>query len=401
MIRQIVLASDSVQLAIFDTRRFGMTSDLQFRPTDPQFLLNPYPWLAKMRQEAPVFYDKEQQAWMVFRYDDVERVSSQWKTFSSKSPKPLGREDFTQDLIHTDPPKHQSLRTLVQKVFTPNRVEALAPRITELTHELLDQMKQHKQVDLIQAFSSPLPIIVIGEILGVPLEDRENFKHWSDGVLASDPTAIKNMADYFRQLLKERRSHPGKDLISDLIAAYEEGEKLTGQEVVDFCILLLTAGNETTTNLITNTIWCLHEHPDENQRLLHDLSLLPSAIEEVLRYYSPITFLNRFTQVETQIGDQTIPPGQLVHPWLTSANRDELHFENADRFIIDREPNKHFAFGNGIHFCLGAPLTRLEAKIGLKALLSEFPNLRVDSKEPLKPIPNIRVHGLESLSVLL
>ncbi|QDL09526.1 cytochrome P450 [Brasilonema octagenarum UFV-E1] len=378
-----------------------MTSDLQFRPTDPQFLLNPYPWLAKMRQEAPVFYDKEQQAWMVFRYDDVERVSSQWKTFSSKSPKPLGREDFTQDLIHTDPPKHQSLRTLVQKVFTPNRVEALAPRITELTHELLDQMKQHKQVDLIQAFSSPLPIIVIGEILGVPLEDRENFKHWSDGVLGSDPTAIKNMADYFRQLLKERRSHPGQDLISDLIAAYEEGEKLTGQEVVDFCILLLTAGNETTTNLITNTIWCLHEHPDENQRLLHDLSLLPSAIEEVLRYYSPITFLNRFTQVETQIGDQTIPPGQLVHPWLTSANRDELHFENADRFIIDREPNKHFAFGNGIHFCLGAPLTRLEAKIGLKALLSEFPNLRVDSKEPLKPIPNIRVHGLESLSVLL
>ncbi|MBP5975776.1 cytochrome P450 [Brasilonema sp. CT11] len=378
-----------------------MTNDLQFLPTDPQFLLNPYSWLAKMRQEAPVFYDKEWQAWMVFHYDDVERVSSQWKTFSSKSPKPLGREDFTQDLIHTDPPKHQSLRTLVQKVFTPNRVEALAPRITELTHELLDQMKQHKQVDLIQAFSSPLPIIVIGEILGVPLEDRENFKHWSDGVLATDPTAIKNMADYFRQLLKERRSHPGQDLISDLIAAYEEGEKLTGQEVVDFCILLLTAGNETTTNLITNTIWCLHEHPDENQRLLHDLSLLPSAIEEVLRYYSPITFLNRYTQVETQIGDQTIPQGQLVHPWLASANRDELHFENADRFIIDREPNKHFAFGNGIHFCLGAPLTRLEAKIGIKALLSEFPNLRVDSTEPLKPIANIRVHGLESLSVLL
>ena len=378
-----------------------MTNDSQFQPTDSQFLLNPYPWLAKMRQEAPVFYDKEQQAWIVFRYDDVERVVSEWKTFSSKSPQPLGREDFTQSLPQTDPPKHQSLRTLVQKVFTPHRVETMASRITELTQELLDQMKQHKQVDLIQAFSSPLPIIVIGEILGVSLEERSDFKRWSDGVLASDPTAIKNMADYFRQLLEKRQSHPGQDLISDLIAAYEEGEKLTGQEVVDFCILLLTAGNETTTNLITNTIWCLHEHPDENQRLRNDLSLLPSAIEEVLRYYSPITFLNRFTQVETQIGDQTIPQGQLVHPWLTSANRDELHFENADRFIIDREPNKHFAFGNGIHFCLGAPLTRLEAKIGLKALLSEFPNLRVDSKQPLKPLPNIRVHGLESLSVLL
>ncbi|MEH2422503.1 MAG: cytochrome P450 [Nostoc sp.] len=378
-----------------------MTSDLQFRPTDSQFLLNPYPWLAKMREEAPIFYDTEQEAWIVFRYDDVQRVLSEWKTFSSKSPQPLGREDFTQSLPQTDPPKHQSLRTLVQKVFTPNRVEAMASRITELTHELLDQMKQHKQVDLIQAFSSPLPIIVIGEILGVPLEERSDFKHWSDGVLASDPTAIKNMADYFRQLLQKRQSHPGQDLISDLIAAYEEGEKLTGQEVVDFCILLLTAGNETTTNLITNTIWCLHEHPDENQRLRNDLSLLPSAIEEVLRYYSPITFLNRFTQVETQIGDQTIPQGQAVHPWLAGANRDEHHFENADRFIIDREPNKHFAFGNGIHFCLGAPLTRLEAKIGIEALLSEFPNLRVDSKEPLKPLPNIRVHGLESLSVLL
>ncbi|MEH2170002.1 MAG: cytochrome P450 [Nostoc sp.] len=378
-----------------------MTSDLQFRPTDPQFLLNPYPWMAKMRQEASVFYDPEQQAWMVFRYDDVKRASSEWKTFSSKSPKPLGREDFTQSLPQTDPPKHQSLRAIVQKVFTPHRVEAMEPRITELTHELLDQMKQHKQVDLIQAFSSPLPIIVIGEILGVPLDEREDFKRWSDGVLASDPTAIQNMADYFRKLLKERRSHPGQDLISDLIAAYEEGEKLTGQEVVDFCILLLTAGNETTTNLITNTIWCLHEYSHENQRLRNDLSLLPGAIEEVLRYYSPVTFLNRFTQVETQIGDQTIPAGQVVHPWLASANRDEHQFENADRFIIDRDPNEHIAFGNGIHFCLGAPLSRLEAKIGLKALLSEFPNLRVDSKESLKPIPTLRVHGLESLSVLL
>ena len=378
-----------------------MTNDLQFLPTDPQFLLNPYSWLAKMRSRAPVFYNKEQQCWMVFRYDDVERVLSEWKTFSSKLPQPLDRKDFTQSLAQTDPPKHQSLRALVQKVFTPHRVEALAPRITELTHELLDRMKQHKQVDLIEAFSSPLPIFVIGEILGVPVDRRSDFKRWSDGVLATDPTAIKNMADYFRELLKERRSHPGKDLITDLIAAYEEGEKLSGQEVVDFCMLLLTAGNETTTNLITNTIWCLHEHPDENQRLRNDLSLFPSAIEEVLRYYSPVTFLNRYTQVETQIGNQTIPPGQLVQLWLASANRDEHQFENADRFIIDRDPNEHMAFGNGIHFCLGAPLSRLEAKIGLKALFSEFPNLRVDPKEPLKPLPYLRVHGLESLSVVL
>ncbi|MBW4474274.1 MAG: cytochrome P450 [Stenomitos rutilans HA7619-LM2] len=378
-----------------------MTDNLQFQPIDSQFLLNPYPWLAQMRQEAPAFYDEAQQAWMVFRYDDVKHVLSEWKTFSSKPPQAPDRKDFTQALPFTDPPKHQSLRAIVQKVFTPNRVEALAPRITELTHELLDQMKSQNQIDLIKAFSSPLPIVVIGEILGVPLDDRENFKHWSDGILASDSTASQTMSDYFRTLLQERQSHPGQDLISDLTAAYEQGEKLTGQEVVDFCVLLLTAGNETTTNLIANTIWCLHENPDQNERLRNDLSLLPGAIEEVLRYSSPIAFLNRFTQVETHIADQTIPAGQTVHPWLAGANRDERQFENADRFIIDRTPNEHIAFGNGIHFCLGAPLSRLEAKIGLKALLEEFPNLCVDSTQPLKPIPNIRVHGLESLSVLL
>jgi cytochrome P450 len=378
-----------------------MTGNLQFQPTDSQFLLNPYPWLAQMRQESPAFYDAEQQAWMVFRYDDVKHVLSEWKTFSSKLPHLADRKDFTQALPFIDPPKHQSLRAIVQKVFTPHRVEALAPRITELTHELLDQMKSQKQVDLIKAFSSPLPIIVIGEILGVPLDDREDFKHWSDGILASDSTASQNMADYFRKLLQERQSHPGQDLISDLTAAYEQGEKLTGQEVVDFCVLLLTAGNETTTNLIANTIWCLHENPDQNERLRNDLSLLSGAIEEVLRYSSPIAFLNRFAQVETKIADQTIQPGQTVHPWLAGANRDEQQFENPDRFIIDRAPNEHMAFGNGIHFCLGAPLSRLEAKIGLKVLLEEFPNLRVDSTQPLKPIPNIRVRGLESLSVLL
>ncbi|MEH2089769.1 cytochrome P450 [Nostoc sp.] len=378
-----------------------MTAVLQFLPTDSQFLLSPFSWLAKMRREAPVFYDREHQHWMVFRYDDVTQVLSEWKAFSSKLPQPPEQKDFTQSLASSDPPKHKSLRSIVQKVFTENRVQALAPRITELTHELLEQMKQHKQVDLVHAFAIPLPIMVIAEILGIPFQDREDFKRWSDGIMAKDQTAIKDMADYFRQLLNERRDHHGNDLISDLITAYEGGEKLTAQELVDFCIILLVAGNETTTNLITNSIWCLHEHPDENQRLRNDLSLLPTAIEEVLRYSSPITYLQRYTQVETKIGDQIIPQGQLVRAWIISANRDEHQFENGDRFIIDREPNKHLALGNGIHFCLGAPLARLEAKIALKGLLEEFPNLRVDSTQTLKPIPTLLVHGLESLSVLL
>ncbi|MBD2497596.1 cytochrome P450 [Nostoc sp. FACHB-280] len=378
-----------------------MNSVLQLQPTDSQFLLNPFAWFAQMRQESPVFYSTEHQCWMIFRYDDVSRVLSEWKTFSSQLPQLHEREDFSQSLATTDPPKHQSLRSIVQKVFTTNQVEALAPRITELTYELLGQMKQHKQVDLVHAFAIPLPVIVIAEILGIPVEDREDFKRWSDGIMAGSQTAIQDMADYFRQLLKERQQRPSKDLISDLIAAYAEGEKLTAQELVDFCMILLLAGNETTTNLITNTIWSLSEHPDENRRLRNDLSLLPTTIEEVLRYRSPITYLQRYTKVETQIGDQIIPPGKLVWAWISSANRDELQFKNSDRFIIDREPNKHLAFGYGIHFCLGAPLARLEAKIALKALLEEFPHLQVDATQPLKPIPTLLVHGLESLNVVL
>ncbi|AFY40770.1 cytochrome P450 [Nostoc sp. PCC 7107] len=378
-----------------------MNSVLHLQASDSQFFLNLDHWLAQMRREAPVFYSTEHQCWMVFRYDDVSRVLSEWKNFSSQLPQLHEREDFSQSLATTDPPKHQSLRSIVQKVFTTNQVEALAPRITELTYELLGQMKQHKQVDLVNTFATPLPVIVIAEILGIPVEDREDFKRWSDGIIAGSQTAIKDMADYFRQLLKERQQHPSKDLISDLIAAYAEGEKLTAQELVDFCMILLLAGNETTTNLITNTIWSLHEYPDENRRLRNDLSLLPTAIEEVLRYHSPITYLQRYTKVETQIGDQIIPPGKLVWAWISSANRDELQFENSDRLIIDREPNKHLAFGYGIHFCLGAPLARLEAKIALKALLEEFPNLQVDATQPLKPISTLLVHGLETLNVLL
>ncbi|WP_427162232.1 cytochrome P450 [Aliinostoc sp. HNIBRCY26] len=335
-----------------------MTTVSKSQPTDSQFLLNPFAWLAKMRREAPVFYSTEHQCWMVFRYNDVSRVLSEWKSFSSQLPQLHEQEDFSQSLVTTDPPKHQSLRSIVQKVFTANQVEALAPRITELTYELLGQMKQHKQVDLVHNFATPLPVIAIAEILGIPVEDREDFKRWSDGIMAGSQTAIQDMADYFRQLLKERQQRPSKDLISNLIAAYAEGEKLTAQELVDFCMILLVAGNETTTNLITNTILSLHEHPDENQRLRNDLSLLPTTIEEVLRYRSPITYLQRYTKVETQIGDQIIPPRQLVWAWISSANRDELQFENSDRFIIDREPNKHLAFGHGIHFCLGAPLAR-------------------------------------------
>jgi len=369
--------------------------------SNAQLFGNPFPYYAKMRRESPVFYDAEQQSWMVFRYEDVQRIFADWQTFSSKIPHPPEQTDLTQSLNYTDPPKHQSLRSLVAKVFTARRVEELAPHITQITHELIDKVQRQERMDFMRDLAIPLPIITIAEILGVPIEDRDDFKQWSDGIVMYDTSALKAMADYFRHLLEQRREHPGKDLISDLIAAHEAGETLTAQELVDFCMVLLIAGNETTTNLLGNAILCFNEYPEAFERLKQEPQLLPLAIEEVLRYRSSVQGIERFTKVETQLGGQTIPAGQMVIGWTGSANRDEAQFDRPDEFVVDRNPNPHLSFGNGIHFCLGAPLARLESKIVLSAVLKRLPNLRIDPKGTLKFIPSMGVHGVKSLPVLL
>ncbi|MBF2088843.1 MAG: cytochrome P450 [Synechococcales cyanobacterium K44_A2020_017] len=361
---------------------------------------NPFPWYARMRREAPVFYDAEQRLWMVFRYEDVKRVFADWQTFSSKIPHPPEQTDLTQSLNYTDPPKHQSLRSLVAKVFTARRVEELAPRITQITHELIDKVQDQQHMDFMHDLAIPLPIIVIAEILGIPIEDRDDFKQWSDGIVVYDASALNAMADYFRKLLQQRRLHPGKDLISDLIAAHDTGETLTAQELVDFCMVLLIAGNETTTNLLGNAILCFNEYPESFERLKQESQLLPFAIEEVLRYRSSVQGMERFTKVETQLGGQTIPAGQMLTIWMGSANRDETQFDRSDEFMVDRNPNPHLAFGNGIHFCLGAPLARLEGRIVLSAVLERLPNLRIDPSATLEFIPSTGVHGVKSLPVL-
>jgi cytochrome P450 len=362
---------------------------------------NPFPWYAKMRRESPVYYDAEMQNWMVFRYTDVKQVFANWQTFSSKMPHPPEQTDFTQSLNFTDPPKHQSLRSLVAKVFTTRRVEELAPRITQITYDLMDQVKGRNQIDFMHDLAIPLPVIAITEILGIPVADQDDFKHWSDGIVMLDPLALKAMADYFRQLLKERRQTPGTDLISDLLAAHDQGENLTAQELVDFCIVLLVGGNETTTNLLGNAILCFNEYPDAFERLKQEPQLLPLAIEEVLRYRASVQGMERFSTVETQLGGQAIPPGQMVTVWMGSANRDETQFEHPELFVFDRDPNPHIAFGSGIHFCLGAPLARLEAKIVLGAVLEHFPNLCIDPAAKLEFIPSMSVLGVTSLPVLL
>lgn len=278
---------------------------------DAQLVDSLFSWHAEMRRQSPVFYDSERESWMVFSYQDVKRVFSDWQTFSSRIPHPPEQTDFTQSLNFTDPPRHRSLRSLAKQVFTPRRVEQLIPRITVITHELLDHVAAQGQMDFMHDLAIPMPIIVIAEILGIPLEDREDFKRWSDGIVTSDPIALQAMADYFRDLIQQRRGRPSHDLISDLIAAHEGGEKLSAQELVDFCIVLLVGGNETTTNLLGNAILCFDEYPKAFERLKNEPTLLPLAIEEVLRYRSSVQAMQRITTAETQLGNQTIPVGHF------------------------------------------------------------------------------------------
>jgi cytochrome P450 len=373
--------------------------------------LNPFPHYERMRESAPVFYDEQSGSWHVFRYDDVQRALSEYATFSSH----MSGDDasgtgqlFASSLIATDPPRHRQLRSLVTQAFTPKAVDALGPRIAGLTDELLARIAARGSADLIEDLAYPLPVIVISELMGIPAQDRERFKLWSDVIVsqtragaASDDHYATNieMSEYFLALIDQRRSQPGKDLISTLLAAEIDGQKLTVPELLGFCSLLLVAGNETTTNLIGNAVWCLAESPGTMDRLLSEPALLPQAIEEVLRFRSPVQSMYRVTVTETTLGDERIPAGAPIVAWIGSANRDERQFQRPAEFDVDRGQNRHLAFGHGVHFCLGAPLARLEAKIALDALLTRLPGLSLVHGAHLERMDSTIVYGLKALPV--
>lgn len=369
--------------------------------TDRSFLLDPFPWYARMRRESPVAIDPGGGSYVAFSFKEAKRVLSDYKVFSSKIPFPPEMEDFTQGPINMDPPRHKSVRSLVQQSFTPKKVDGMEPRITELVHELIDAVEGRNTMEFVAEFAIPLPVIVIAEILGIPVEDRGDFKRWSDGVVLGDLLAMQALAGYFRRLIQERQGEVRGDLISALVAAREaDGTVLSEQELVSFCILLLVAGNETTTNLITNAVLSLDEHPEALESLRADRSLVPSAIEETLRHRSPIQKIRRFSTAGTDLGGVEIPAaGHIVEAHIGSANRDGTRFEDPEEFRIDRKPNRHIAFGQGAHFCLGAPLGRLEAKVALETLLERLPNLRVVPGARLEPIPSNVFHGVTALPV--
>ena len=354
-----------------------------FRPRPLEEIPQTYSWFEEMRTNRPVFQDEVMPLWQVFRYEDVLKVLTDYARFSSK---PLGAftGSFLEDtLVTKDPPDHRKLRNLVNQAFTPRAVARLSDRITQITQELLDQVQPQGRMDIVSEIAFPLPAKVIAELLGVPSGDWDIFQRWAR-VDSSDPAAARQegrsmqgeMFDYFSRLLEERRRVPREDLVSALSVAEIDGERLSESELVRFCMLLLAAGQETTKNLIANAIVCFTDHPGAMERLTREPALMPMAIEEVLRYLPPVWFLFRQTRTEVELGGQHIPADQVVLAWTASANRDPAQFGDPDRFDIQREPNRHLAFGHGIHFCVGAPLARLEARIVLPMMLEQLRDLQ-------------------------
>lgn len=382
----------------------------------PDWFLNPYPWYETLRRSAPVHRDEGSGLWSVFRYADVERVLSDYRSFSSR----FGAYGETGDavspistsMIATDPPAHTKLRTLVSRAFTQRSIGAMEPRIRAIADGLLDEALPRGTMDIVRDFSEPLPVTVIAEMLGIPAEDRRTFKAWSDAIVGlsnqmgpGDDEAQRVQADiarYFLRVIEERRAQPGTDLISTVATAQVDGQALSDREVLGFCILLLVAGNETTTNLIGNAVQCFLDRPEVVRGLRTEPAALPAAIEEVLRYKSPVQAMFRVALQDVALDGHRIPAGDSVIAWIGSANRDENEFPQAARFDAARRPNPHIAFGHGIHQCLGAPLARLEGRIALETLLRRTDSIRrADPEAPLEPLESIIVHGVRSLPVVV
>ncbi|MET3943065.1 cytochrome P450 [Paenibacillus sp. PvP094] len=370
--------------------------------------LSPFQVYAELRENTPVRYDEHRECWDIFRYEDVQYVLKNPKLFSS------ARDRANTSMLTTDPPKHKQLRDLVNQAFTPRAIEALAPRIQEIADELITPRLSQGQMNLVDDLATPLPVIVIAELLGVPAKDRQKFKVWSDALVkgARDDSDEafqelmeekkrnqQELAIYFTAIMEERRQEPQDDLISLLLAAEIEGEKLSEEELVGFCILLLAAGNETTTNLITNAVRILAEQPELQQRLREHPEHVASAVEETLRYYPPIVAIGRVAKETVELNGQTIQEGTQVISWVGSANRDSEVFGDAEQFVEDRKPNRHMGFGFGIHFCLGAPLARLEARVALHTMLQQMQDIKLVPGTTLQPIQSAFVFGVKEYPI--
>lgn len=380
---------------------------VQALPRKPEEIPPIFAWFEQMRAHYPVFCDERRfrPIWQVFGYNDITTILKDPARFSSRA-FASGDTFLADTLVAKDPPDHRKLRNLVNLAFTPRAVAHLAERVAAITQELLDQVRAKGEMDVTTDLAFPLPARVIAEMLGVPDEDWDIFQRWASVDTMSASQDIKlvqetngDMHGYFAQLLAERRRSPREDLITALSLAEIDGERLSTHELVSFCMLLLAAGQETTKNLIANFVLTLADHPEDQTRLVQDPALMPTAIEEVLRYLPPVWFVIRQTTTEVELSGVRIPADQTVMLWLASANRDEAQFSQPAQFDIQRDPNRHLSFGHGIHFCVGAPLARLEARIALPMMLEQMKGLHIKTNASI-PIRAGIVFIIEHLPVI-
>jgi cytochrome P450 PksS len=390
---------------------------------------DPIAFHSHLREQGPLVHmtgmPGVQDAWLVTNYDDAIAILKDprfIKDVQKVSLPALGQDTtsanadvirqfllWRRDMLTVDPPDHTRLRGLVSKAFTPRMIEQLRPRIQQITDELLDAIQPQGKMDLITDFAFPLPITVISEMLGIPEQDRQQFRVWSQTIVTMTASAhpenalvaMEAFVQYIKTLLADKRAHPGNDLVSGLVQSEESGDTLNENELISTIFLLIVAGHETTVNLIGNGTLALLQHPDQLHLLQQDPSLLPSAIEELLRYTAPVSISShRWASEDIPLHDQMIHKGEVVFISLVGADTDPQHFSDPTELDITRQVNKHLAFGKGIHVCLGAPLARLEGQIAIGTLLQRLPNLRLaNDPTQLTWTPSPILRGLTSLPV--
>ncbi len=388
---------------------------------DPEVLANPYPLFRRLRTEDPVHWDPFIHAWVLTRYTDVVTVLHNFLAYKPAPPETLTAmglssldpitKVMTKQMLFMDPPAHTRLRNLAAIVFTPYRMELLRLHIKDIVSSLLDKVQSKGRLDVIADLAEPLPATVTAEMLGVPVSDIRQLKAWSAdfaemlGNFQHNPEGVprvlqslQGMTDYFHAAIREMRSHPREGLIHSLLTAEVDGDRLTTEEVVANCIITMVGGQETTTNLIGNGLLALLRNPQVLQELRSDLSLIPSAVEELLRYEAPSQYTTRLAPEDCEVGGKTIQKGQATIAIMAAANRDPERFPDPDRIDIRRTDNRHLAFGWAAHFCFGAPLARIEGQLTFEALLRRLPDLALEPG-PLVWRHNLGLRGLQALPV--
>lgn len=362
-----------------------MSEHILYEPASAEFADNAYEIYRKLRDDFPVYRDEARGSWVLTRYQDVRDAASDGETFSSE------RTSISQGvrpmLQQLDNPRHEELRNMTWRAFSPSRVAAMEGRIRAIANELMDDFADAGECDLLHAYAAQLPSRVIGELIGIPADRREAFLGWTEALISANPAKnwqenpFEKIYDEFGKLLALRSAEPADDLMSALLATRIDGESLTEDELLGFCFLLVVGGNDTTTNLIANGSVLLARHPDQRAELVRDVSLIPNAVEEMLRYEAPVQALPRRVTRDIKIHGQKLLSGEEVSLVWGSGNHDERHFPDPERFDIKREDNRHLSLGHGVHFCMGSKLARLEGRVAFETLLERLPDYAL-AREP-------------------